>query len=343
MNTPPAAGWQQRVLHEDDATRIDYFVQSRPARVLAIVFDPLLYLSDRPHFAQDFLRRMAVDIVAVRRKGEDFYQSLSREAFLAAVQPVLGRYRRVVAYGSSLGAYAALYFCRDIDCEVVASSPRVSVHPRYGAKVWQSRVEFRHQPLASAAQPAPRCRAIVIFDPKEPLDRRYIEGEVLPQFGQAEVLRVPYSGHPSNHFLAEIGFISPFVRAVVAGTARPLLDRRQRVRSSTYHQVLAALCAQRGKPRWAGALVERSLALNAKNMLAHRSLGQLRLQQQRWSDAAAALEAALALSPGDALTQSLLKQAREGSSAAARPAAPPRRVHDLRAIAGRLRSWLERK
>jgi hypothetical protein len=342
VSNAPAASWRHGVLHDDEQIRIDHFTQSKRARVLVITFDPLLYLSSKPHFGQDFLRKLAVDIVAVRKKGEDFYQSLSREAFAAAVQPMLRRYGRVVAYGSSLGAYAALYFCRDIDCEVVASSPRVSAHPLYGAKVWQRKVEFRHQPFDTQVQP--RCRAIVIFDPKEPLDRRYIEGEVLPQFPQAVVMRVPYSGHPSNHFLAEIGFIAPFVRAVVAGAAHPPLDRRQRVRSSTYFQVLAALCAQRRKLRWADALIERSLALNAKNLLAHRTLGQLRLQQRRWSDAVAALETTLTLSPEDALTRSMLTQARERLAAPAPELAPPPgRRRSGRAIAGRLRSWLGRR
>lgn len=342
MSDTKGTAWRHGVLHDDEQIRIDHFAQTKRSRVLVITFDPLLYLSGKPHFGQDFLRKLAVDIVAVRKKGEDFYQSLSRETFLAAVQPVLRRHSRVIAYGSSLGAYAALYFCRDIDCEVVASSPRVSAHPHYGAKVWQRKVEFRHQPFDARVRP--RCRAIVIFDPKEPLDRRYIEGEVLPQFPHATVMRVPYSGHPSNHFLAEIGFIAPFVRAVVAGATQPTLDRRQRARSSTYFQVLAALCAQRRKLRWADALIERSLALNPKSLLANRTLGQIRLQQRRWSEAVVALETTLALSPDDALSRSLLNQARERLAAPMPELAPPsRRRRDVRAIASRLRAWLGRR
>jgi tetratricopeptide (TPR) repeat protein len=339
--TAPAS-WPQRVLLEDEQIRIDHFCAPRRSRTLVITFDPLLFLAQRPHFGQDFLRRLGVDIVAVRKKTENFYQPLARAAFVDAVGPLLQRYQRVVAYGSSLGAYAALYFCRDLDCEVIASSPRVSVHPRYGSKVWQRQVAFRHEPFDPRA--AVRCRAIVVYDPKEPLDRRFMEGEVLPQFSRALVLRVPYSGHPSNHFLSEIGFIAPFVRAVIAGTAHPPLDRRQRVRSATYFQVVAALCAQRGKLRWADALIERSLALNARNMLAHRTLGQIRLHQRRWVDAAAALEAALALSPDDPLTRTLLAQAREAS---ARPPGdgPPagRPGQRSRALKERLRSWVRRR
>lgn len=344
-SAPPAtapASWPQRVLLEDEQIRIDHFTAPKRGRTLVITFDPLLYLAQRPHFGQDFLRRLGVDIVAVRKKTENFYQPLSRTAFVEAVSPLLGRYERVVAYGSSLGAYAALYFCRDLDCDVIASSPRVSVHPRYGAKVWQRQVAFRHEPFEASA--AVRCRAIVIYDPKEPLDRRYIEGEVLPQFSRALVLRVPYSGHPSNHFLSEIGFIAPFVRAVIAGKPHPPLDRRQRVRSATYHQVVAALCAQRGKLRWADALIERSLALNARNMLAHRTLGQIRLHQRRWIDATAALETALALSPDDPLTRSLLAQARDATAKRGAPVPPTGRLERRApAIKERLRSLLRRR
>jgi hypothetical protein len=340
MATAPAPPVTVAVLFEDDEVRIDHLVQPNPSKVLVIVFDPLLYLAAKPHFGQDFLRKIGVDVVAVRKKSENFYQPLSRETFVGVVQPLLARYRRVVGYGSSLGAYAALYYCRDLDCDVVASSPRVSVHPRFGAKVWQRTANWRHQAFGTDREP--RCRATVIYDPKEPIDRRYIEGEVLPQFGHAQVLRVPYSGHPSNHFLSEIGFIAPFVRAVIAGTEPPRVDRRLRTRSATYFQVLAELCAQRAKPRWAETLIERSLALNAKNLLAQRTRARIQMLRGKWAEAVASLEQALAVSPNDALTQSMLAKARDGLSgslptapAASSPALPPRWR--------RLRGWLARR
>jgi tetratricopeptide (TPR) repeat protein len=165
----------------------------------------------------------------------------------------------------------------------------------------------------------------VIYDPRDAIDRRYIEGEVLPQFADAEVLRVPFAGHPANQFLGDIGFIAPYVRALLAERAPPSLDRRgQRARSATYHQVLAQHCLQHGHLAWADALVARSLALAPGRMLALRTQGMVRLAQARWDEAVQALEAALAPSPEDPLTLSLLERARQGAAGAA-PAAPSAR------------------
>lgn len=301
------------VLLDDEHVRIEHLSRGGEGSALAITFDPLLYLWTKPPFGHEFLQKQGLDVVIVRKKAENFYQPLSREVFEAAVVAVAARYARVVAYGSSLGAYAALYFCCNQPWTVIASSPRVSVHPVFGTRVWQQRGEWRHEQFA-AGTPA-RCSAVIIYDPYDPIDRRYLNGEVLPQFPQAEVVRVPFAGHPANHFLADIGYIAPYVRALLAGTAPPPLQRRaNRGRSATYHQVLALLCVQRGHVAWADALVQRALALNPKSMLAHRTQGLVRLAQRRWGEAQAALESALAVDPHDPYTRGLLKKALAGDA-----------------------------
>jgi hypothetical protein len=268
------------------------------------------------------------------------------------IRPALVHPARVVAYGSSLGAYAALYFCRNLDCEVIAPSPRVSVHPVYGAPGWQRQVPFQHRAFDPAE--AARCRAVVIYDPREPKDRRYIESEVLPQFPDAQVMRLPFAGHPTTQYLGDIGFLPAYMRAVIAGQPRPLPQRRQRLQSGTWFQVMAERCAQRGRLDWADTLIGRSLVLRPENMLALRTLGQVRTLQRRWAEAVAALESALAFDPADPLTLAMLKRARTGLEKAQLPTAravdapaapPPRGPLDLPLRALRWlwhRTWLRR-
>jgi hypothetical protein len=305
------SGPASAVLLDDEHVRIEHWQRGSGGGTLAVTFDPLLYLWTKPPFGHEFFAKQTIDVVSVRKKAEHFYQPLTRAGFEAAMAPLLTRYTRVVCYGSSLGAYAALYFARDLPWTVIASSPRVSVHPVYGAKAWQQRCGYQHEPFRTDVQA--RCDAIIFFDPRDPIDRRYIEGEVLPQFPQAEVMRVPFAGHPANQFLGDIGFIAPYVRAVVAGTDRPALQRRaHRARSAMYHQVLALACVRHGHLAWSDALVQRALALDSRRMLAHRTLGLVRLAQQRWGDAQSALETALTFDPHDPYSVALLKQARAG-------------------------------
>jgi hypothetical protein len=308
-------------LLDDEQIRIDHLQRGGEGGTLVVTFDPLQYLVGRPPFGHEFIGKQGLDAVAVRKKAENFYQPLSRRAFEAAVAPVAARYARVVAYGSSLGAYAALYFARDLPWTVIASSPRVSVHPVYGNEWWQQHCGFEHERFSPTT--AARCAAVIFFDPRDPIDRHYLEGEVLPQFPRAEVVRVPFAGHPCNQFLGEIGFIAPYVRAVLAGTERPMLRRREnRRRSATYHQVLALMCVQRGHVEWADSLVQRALALNDRRMLAHRTLGQVRLAQERWDEACVALEAASTFDREDPFTNALLRRAQAGPQPAPPMAAP---------------------
>jgi hypothetical protein len=341
LPTPFEGATGSHVLLDDADNRIEHHERGGAGGTLVITFDPLLYLWERPPFGHEFLRKQMLDVVAVRKKSEHFYQALSRETFAAAAGPVAARYRRVVSYGSSLGAYAALYFGRDEPWTVIASSPRNSTHPVYGTRAWQARVAYRHQRF-DASRPA-RCDAVIVYDPRDPIDRRYIDGELIPQFPDAEIMRVPFAGHPANQFLADIGFIAPYVRAVLADQPRPRLDRRAgRSRSVTYHQVMALQCVQRGHLAWADVLAQRALALNPQRMLVQRTLGMVRLAQRDWPAAVAALETALALEPTDPLTRSLLDQARRGREPprARLASAPDKRF--MPRVLGRLRRWLGR-
>lgn len=319
--SPPAAAVTVEVLLDDEDSRIEWHrPDDATARPLLITFDPLLYLWPKPAFGLDFLLRQGVQVVAVRRKSEHFYQPLSREAFTAAVAPALAGHARVIAYGSSLGAYAALYYGRDLDAEVIALSPRVSVHPVFGHPAWQDKVAFRHALFTT--EPLPRCRAVIAYDPREPTDRRFIDEGLAPFFPQAVHLRLPYAGHPASQFLGDMHYLSPWIRAVVAGRPAPPLDRRcGRRLSATWHQVVADLCARRGRLALADALVSRSLALRERNMLAHRTRGLVKTLQRDWDAAIASLEHAASFDPADPLTQAMLARARKGQDAARLP--PP--------------------
>ncbi len=195
------------------------------------------------------------------------------EQLQALVAPVLQRYSRRLAYGSSLGAYAVLYYCAHGYDMVISSSPRVSAHPEHGIPHWQRQVRFLHERFA--AQPPATSPAVVFYDPKDAQDRRFVEHEVQPSWPHAQYVRIPYAGHPSNQFLAEIGYITHCIRALIQGQPLPPLDRSAKGRSGMYHQVLAHACMERGKLRWALALGERAMQLSPYLDLGRRTLAEI--------------------------------------------------------------------
>lgn len=313
---PPS--WARSVLHEDDDILLELATRTPPGNTLAVTFDPIMVGLDQPAYAVDFLHRAGVDTLAVRKKHEHFYQPLSRERFEQLAAPVLQRYSRRVAYGSSLGAYAVLYFCQHGFDAVIASSPRVSAHPRFGADPWQRRISFQHQAF-DPEQPA-TSSAVVFYDPHDTQDRHLVDDELRPAWPRGEFRAVPFAGHPANQFLAEIGFIAPFVRAMVQGQPPPPLDRRPKRRSGMYHQVLATACLQHRKLRWAHALATRALQLSPHLALAGRTLGEVLLAMDRLDEAELHLQAFAKQNPADGISYSALKRLEARRAALARAA-----------------------
>jgi hypothetical protein len=307
-STPPPATWTDSILFEDEAILIETSVRTPPTQTVVLTFDPILYGTHLRSFGREFLRKAGADVVAVRKKHENFYQPLSRERLRAVTAEHLARYGRKLVYGSSLGAYAALYYGWHGFDLVIASSPRISVHPRHGVAHWQRKVAFRHEPF-SASQPA-TSPAIILFDPKDAQDRAFIEGELLPAWHHAEVIRVPYSGHPSNQFLSEIHFVAPFVRSLIRQSPRPKLDRRPRKATSPmYLQVLADHCLRRKKLHWAASLAGRSVAIAPNQQAPWLILGQAELGRGRPAPARDALERFLGFQPDHAVARRLLAEA----------------------------------
>lgn len=331
-----APTWATRVLHDDEDVCLELTARTPPADTVAVTFDPIMVNVGQPAYAGEFLRRCGADTLAVRKKHEHFYQPFSREQFLEITEPHLRHYRRRLAYGSSLGAYAVLYYCQQGYETVIASSPRVSAHPRFGIDFWQSRVAFQHRAF-DPEHPA-GSGAVVFYDPHDKQDRPFVEQEIAPAWPKAEVVPVPYAGHPVNQFLAEIGFIAPYVRAVVADTPRPSLDRRRlKARSATYHQVLAMGCLAHGKLAWAQRLAERALEMSPRLIIAKRTLGEVLLAMNRLDDAEPLLRDFITHHPldGSAVTalKRLLSRRAEACRAGRLPAAAPARAAQATAAA----------
>lgn len=280
--------WVHQTVYEDEYVRIEWSVKTPHTDTVAVTFDPIFVDPSKPAYANAFMHRAGVDTLCVRKKQEHFYQPLSRECFEAAAGPVLGLYRRRLAYGSSLGAYAVLYFCAHGFETVISSSPRVSAHPVFGRRHWQQRVAFQHEGF-DPARPA-TSGAVIFYDPHDDMDRRFVDEHLRPAWPGARFVAVPYAGHPANQFLSEIGYISPFVSAIAAGKEPPALDRQgSKARSFTYRHRLAAACLAHAKPRWAEHLCLAALAMKPELTSVKLTLGQALMAQGRLDEAEPAL------------------------------------------------------
>jgi hypothetical protein len=184
-------------------------------------------------------------------------------------------------------------------------------------------VAFQHDEFDPRA-PA-TSGAVIFYDPHDALDLRFVEDGIRPSWPHARIVRVPHAGHPANHFLAEIGFIAPFVRATIAGTEPPPLQRRRlKARSATYRLVLGEACLRRGKPRCAEQLCREALRMKPVLLFAKRTLGEALLAQGRLDEAEPPLLEFAARYPLDSICATALKAlSQRRLPAHARTDAPP--------------------
>lgn len=172
---------------------------------------------DRPGFGEEFLRQSGVSAIHVMGRCEDWYQYPEMAEAMAAVRAAVAGADRVMTYGSSMGAYAALRFADAAGAHaVLAISPQYSVDP---AKVpfetrWLQdgkRIAFQ-QSIDERLSCA--CRPLIVYDSSGDDERhvRLIAAEI-----DADLVGLRYVHHPATTYLNEMGLLGPLVFEVLSG------------------------------------------------------------------------------------------------------------------------------
>ena len=218
---------------------------------------------DRQGFGEAFFAARKIDAVHILSRDNDWYLLPDIELALAAAARATSGHKRVLAYGSSMGAYAAIRFGRLAGAgEAFALSPQFSLDPsfvpfEYRWKADASRLDFsierRLYSLGFVES------AIVLYDPRD-LDRRHVD--LFRDHVNVRDVRLPGAGHPVTGYLAELEILQRAILEVVRGTfdadafAREAF--RARRRSPQYYRTLS----QRPRAhRWKAPLARRAYEL----------------------------------------------------------------------------------
>ncbi|MES2923653.1 MAG: hypothetical protein V4819_19005 [Verrucomicrobiota bacterium] len=134
--------------------------------------------------------------------------------FLEAVGDIC-RGKNVVAYGSSLGAYAAFYFGGPLGAKILAASPRSSVDDCITkfSKRW-SHVKWRHGKI-SDHKTSPE-KPVVFWDPlADKRDKVYLQERILPAYPELEIIPIPQGGHSTFKYLRDKKILKDVFLSVV--------------------------------------------------------------------------------------------------------------------------------
>lgn len=256
--------YRKIILFDNGDSRIEFYKNFKSVNSVIVTFDSINMEWDKPSFAFKLLLKQNLDIIAIRkRKAKTYQQDLKVEDFLTSTKHIVSLYEDRLAYGFSLGAYNALYFSSLLNCRILSISPRLSIHPKYGRKNIMSKYKMKQNvemPKNKFIQP------IIVFDPKNKLDNKYINEGILPYFPKASLIKVPYGGHGMAPHLLKMGLLKDFLFDFIDGKV-PYYDRKRRVKSNVYYRNLSSECVRHNKLKWALSLVNNALDIENKDFL----------------------------------------------------------------------------
>jgi tetratricopeptide (TPR) repeat protein len=257
---------------------------------------------DRLGFGEAFFKSIGVSAVHVMGVREDWYQYAEMPEAMAAVREALSGAERVITYGSSMGAYAAIRFADAAGAHAaLALSPQYSIDPAKAPfeRRW-SQDSDRIQWLAEIDGPIQsRIRPLIIYDPATEDSRHLalIEGDIA-----VSKVKLRNSGHPTTTVMADSGVLSALLVEMLAGEVDPrelaARLRRERRKSSTY----LATVAER-QPTWrsrtALALARQAYRINPANLVAITALAAVLLKAGEQDEPLGLLKRAYEIKDGE--------------------------------------------
>jgi pimeloyl-ACP methyl ester carboxylesterase len=204
---------------------------------------------DRPGFGESFFRSRGVDAVHVLSRDNDWYQYPEWDDAVAAIAAAAAGYAQVVAYGSSMGGFAALHYGASCGAQLgIAISPQYSVDPEIAPfeDRWiddVARIRFRRD------ETRPLPRQYIVYDPMDPNDRQHFElfAARSPTIG----LRAMHGGHPAGTFILETQMFTPLFDGALTGAIDPAAySAAMRARRRQSGQYLYTLSVRTAARRW---------------------------------------------------------------------------------------------
>ena len=160
----------------------------------------------RPGFEQNTFRSAGIDAIHIIASDNHGYQYADFPDLCASVAEVTASYKHVVAYGSSMGGYAAIRYGGWAGARLaLALSPQFSLDPLKPPfdrrwRKWVRKIRFLHEHGQDVVE-----QAIVVYDPMNELDDAH--ARLLHRITNVIPVPLPGSGHPSTGVLSDLGLL----------------------------------------------------------------------------------------------------------------------------------------
>lgn len=204
---------EKQIIFEDDHIRAIHLPGT--SATLVISFGDLITRAKGLSInAEKSLQKYNYAVIGIMPKQKSWFPASSMQALMQHLRPLLDQYQRVVAYGGSMGAYAAIKYSNVLGLQrVVAMVPQYSINPD---EVDDRRYTDFFDPALHSDMRIEKqdtraeCEYIVIYDPYYAEDSENFNKiqEVLPQLHS---LKLPYTGHDVIAVLANSALLHDFI------------------------------------------------------------------------------------------------------------------------------------
>ncbi|WP_091740279.1 tetratricopeptide repeat protein [Phenylobacterium immobile] len=290
------------------------------SRICAVTFSPFDEETglERAGFGEHFFQQLGVDAVHIVPVGNHWYQYPDLPDLCAKVREAVAGYERVITYGSSMGAYAAIRFGGWVGAHAaLALSPQFSIAARPAAlglhwrdyvpndRRWRrygQSLRFPYEARRDFAR-----HAVIVYDPLTE-DRQH--AELYAATGDVTLVPAPHSGHPCGVLLTQSGLLTPLISDVLNNTfdAAHFRQEAERLGKDTPQFLIEQALRAEGRQE-RRRLAEMAYAAFPGNPSALRLMAQTSLAVGDHAAAAIAAQALVALEPQFQTNLFLLSQA----------------------------------
>lgn len=264
--------------------------------ILFVTFNSMLMGDDdielRYPWGAKFLMENGYDVLGVKALYSHWYRDEELHDVFESddLSELYQKYKRVIFYGNSMGAYAALAFSSTCpDAEILCAAPQTSfrndvIHWDKRFDEWGARDQSWEGRFSDAAECIQNAKAVtVLYDPLCQEDWKHVKRL---NHKNLTLLKVPFMGHEVFKHLSTLNLIKPIIHHYFAGDLSTWFPQAIRTRKSLriYKSNLYCELAHRAIRRkdidLAMAKVEVALKLNIKNEKA-REMARLLIQRKK--------------------------------------------------------------
>lgn len=294
---------QPTTLYSSSECRVDHFCSATPSRAVAFTFTAMSHTSlDGMGWAGELLTANGFNVIAFKTAADKWYQNIPHETLsMIAAYADTRDYNRRVAYGGSMGGFAAIAFSsRFAFEEVLAYAPQYRIDQEYDTR-WRdlsNGLEWIHAIEPSSV--STNCRYTLVYDNKS-TDRLHIDHiRGLIDSRQLSEIKLPYAGHLVGEFLRDIGSLKGLTLAVLNGRPVDLPAlRKGKHQSNHYLCGLAEAALAKNKPAVAMRLIDSAITIDPQNAYYRILKSNIAVSLGDRQTAIASAKQAILLAPSD--------------------------------------------